>query len=113
MIEIIDGETVGVKRVTRAGGTDTSVDLDDVDDTAFGQAHVVEVEGMGGRRTAIERKWFCYRGSDVQGGDRITRGNGEVYSVVDGPFADNDHPLTGDDMGVMWFQLRRVNTPRG
>ncbi len=113
MIDIIDGETVGVTRIRRANGSDTPTEMPDVDDTAFGQAHVVEVEGMNGRRTAIERKFFCYRGSNIQGGDRITRGNGEVYSVIDGPFADNDHPLTGDDMDVMWFQLRRVNTPGG
>ena len=113
MIDIIDGETVEVLRIRRANGSDTPTSMPNVHDTAFGQAHVVEIEGMGGRRTAIERKFFCYRGSDIQGGDRITRGSGEVYSVIDGPFADNDHPLTGDDMDVMWFQLRRVNTPGG
>lgn len=113
MIDIIDGETVSVTRIKRANGSDTPTPMPDIDDTAFGQAHVVEEEAMGGRRTVIVRKWFCYRGADVQGGDRITRENGEVYSIIDGPFADNDHPLTGDDMDVMWFQLKRVNTPRG
>ena len=97
MIEIIDGETVSVTRIKRANGSDTPTPMPDIDDTAFGQAHVVEEEAMGGRRTVIVRKWFCYRGADVQGGDRITRENGEVYSIIDGPFASFDGSVESVD----------------
>ncbi|BDY33161.1 hypothetical protein hbim_07136 [Mycolicibacterium mageritense] len=113
MIEIVDGETVSVKRVTRTGSSESSVDMPDIEDTAFGSASVSQDDDMRGRRTIIERSWFCDRGTDIEAGDRITRGNGEVYSVIEGPFADTDHPLTGDDLGVKWYRVRRVNSPRG
>ena len=113
VIEIIDGETVSVKRVTRTGSSQSSVDMPDVEDTAFGSASTSQDDDMRGRRTIIDRSWFCPRDADVAAGDQITRENDEVYNVVEGPFGDTDHPLTGDDLGVKWYRVRRVNSPRG
>lgn len=113
VIEIVDGETVSVKRVTRTGSGESSVAMPDVEDSAFGSASTSQDDEMRGRRTVIDRPWFCGRDADVEAGDRITRGNGEVYTVIEGPFGDTDHPLTGDDLGVKWYRTRRVNSPRG
>lgn len=113
-ITIRRGETVTVTRVTRDGSSDSPAPAGSVTKTAFGKEEALTpLDDHGGRRTIVERNWFCHRGSDVQAGDRISRANGETYSVIAGPFGDVDHPLSGSDLGVMKFRLRRVAAPRG
>lgn len=113
MIDIIDGETVTVTRVVRDGDTESSAAGGTIEQTVFGSSTVVEDTDMRGRRTVIERRWFCPRGSDVAAGDKIARSNGEVYQLIEGPLADENHALTGEDLGVCYFRTRRVSVPRG
>lgn len=113
-LRIRRGETVTVTRVTRDGTADDQAPLPDVAQTAFGKPGTVTVEDdQRGRRFAVERNWFCPRDADVQAGDRITRSNGDTYTVFAGPFGDTDHPLTGTNFGVKRFRVRRIGAPRG
>ncbi|MFN3005138.1 hypothetical protein [Mycolicibacterium wolinskyi] len=120
LLKIRRGETVTVARVTRDGSGDATTPKADVRKSAFGKPETVAIEDdQRGRRTVVERNWFCHRTGpggqpvDVEAGDRITRANGETYSVLAGPFGDNDHPLTGSDLGVKRYRVRRVGAPRG
>lgn len=114
LIRIRRGETVAVTRVTRDGSADSPEAMPDVEKTAFGKPSSITLDdAQRGRRTVIERNWFCARAADVATGDRITRANGEQYSVIAGPFGDNDHPLTGHDFGIKRYRVRGVSAPRG
>lgn len=113
LISITAGETVKASRITRTDDGDTPADLPDVAQSAFGTETVAELDDMRGRRTIVERSWFCPRDADVAAGDRITRANGEVYSVLSEEFGSMPHPLTGSVFGVKSYRVRRVHTPHG
>ncbi|MCV7277090.1 hypothetical protein [Mycolicibacter arupensis] len=107
------GETVTITGVSRDGSGDTSRRRGTVDDTEFGEATEVYLDDHRGRRAVIERSWFCPRTENVGvvAGDRITRANGEVYSVWAGPFGDNPHPISGRELGQKVYRIRSVQAP--
>lgn len=114
MIRLRRGETVQVTRVTRTGSSESKTELPAIAKCAFGKHQGVSTDDeLRGRRSVVERNFWCPRGADVQEGDRLTRTNGEVYTVVSEPFGDVDHPMTGHNLGVKRHRVRRVSAPRG
>lgn len=117
MIRLRRGETVQVTRATRTGTDDTGpTSLPAIARSAFGKPQsIILDDDMRGRRTVIERNFWCPRDepAGLQEGDRITRTNGEIYTVISEAFADVDHPMTGHNLGVKRHLVRRVSAPRG
>lgn len=114
LIRVRYGETVQRTRVARSGEADSKSSPVPIKRTAFGRAQSVVInDDQRGRRTVIERNWFCPRGADVRQGDRIERTNGEVYSVISPPLGDVNHPLSGHNLGVKKHRVRTVSTPHG
>lgn len=58
-----------------------------------------------GAKATHSGKVFVPRGYDLQAGDRITwqTTHFTVYGLAMG---DMDHPLTGDDFGWKWYQIK-------
>ncbi|WP_100466668.1 hypothetical protein [Mycobacteroides abscessus] len=114
LIRIRYGETVQRTRVTRTGETDTSAPPVPIEKVAFARVqNVIRDDEHRGRRSTIERNMWCPRGADIAFGDRITRTNGEAYSVISGAQGDVDHPLTGHNLGVKRYRVRSVQAPGG
>lgn len=110
------GETVTVNRVIRDASGDTTVALPPVANTAFGkevQQMISDDDSMRGRRVVVETTWFCPRSADVRKGDRITRPNGDIYTVMSDAFGNVNHPMSGVDLGVKRYLVRIVQVPRG
>ncbi|OCB42939.1 hypothetical protein A5722_05135 [Mycobacterium vulneris] len=49
-------------------------------------------------------KIFVPRGSDIKANDKFVYQSRE-YRVLGWPIGDQDHPLTGDDFGWMYFKI--------
>ncbi len=110
------GETVTVQRIIRNGGTDTVIPMPPVHNSMFGnvlQQLVDQEDSMRGRRAAVERTWACARGEDIRITDRITRTNGDTYTVTSNAVADTVHPMSGTDLGIKKYYVRLVQAPRG
>lgn len=58
------------------------------------------------RGTGVEL--YVDKGADVRHRDRITRPDGQVFTVVSPPLWDGLHPLTGQDFRAAVYQLEAV-----
>ena len=108
------GEPVQVARPVRDGSDQEITPVGTINNTVFGRIRSASLDHEErGRRSTVERNWFCPTGSNVQQGDRITRTNGDTYSVISDAHGDANHPITGHQFGYVKYRLRRVIAPRG
>lgn len=52
---------------------------------------------------------YAVKGVDLRKSDRVTRADGQTFSVVSPALWDGCHPLTGHDFGVVVYQLEAVS----
>lgn len=100
LINPVSTTTIQPRRPTETFGEETFTALEPIDAVVSLNK---PVSGQQGRFTQ-SGTLFVPRGSDLKSADAFTY-QGHEFRVVGWPRADQDHPITGDNLGWMQFVI--------
>lgn len=75
---------------------------------SWGTVNPSESPGGRGENVSTEAGLFVRRGTDLQAKDRVTRANGDRFTVVGGGQWDQNHPMTNRNFKWVAYKLKSM-----